>query len=132
MSTIGDVLGSLRADSPWLLVLVPVVLAAASGAWRRASGTLQRFGGRLGAVEALVASERTRRRQVEVELLRLGVPLPYWPDDPGELRELTIANRRGREHDDDEDRDDEQPPVTRQAPAVPPPPGRAARHADSR
>jgi hypothetical protein len=133
-TTLGEVLGSLRADSPWLLLVAGVVFAGASAAYKRAAGSMQRIGARVGALETLAEKERTRRRQVEAVLLELGIPLPYWPDDPANGRELAVLRRRARLTDlenDNEDQDHEQP-LTREAKLPPVPTERAGVHRGSR
>lgn len=115
--TVAELLGKLLApDSPWLLVLAVVVLVAAAAIGRRLVASLTRQGARIGALETLAEKERTRRRQVEAELLELGVTLPYWPDDPVDPRELAVLRRRIRElevpADDREDQDEHYGPAT--------------------
>lgn len=111
--TVSELLGKLLApDSPWLLALAVLVLVAAAGIGRRLFASQRAQGARIGALERRADSERTRRRQVEAELVELGIPLPYWPDDPADPRELAVLRRRLRELDvpppaDDEDLEDE-------------------------
>ena len=118
--SVAELLGKILApDSPWLLVLAVGLLVAAAGIGRRLFASLQRLGGRVGALERLTESEQTRRRQVEDELLRCGVPLPVWPPDPVNARELATLRRRVRELDVHDDLDAE--PMTTERPAPPPP-----------
>lgn len=129
MATLGDVLGSLRTDSPWLLVLAVALLSAAGAVGRRVTGSIGRIGARVGELEAVARSERNRRRQVEAELVALGIRLPYWPEDPP----VPASWRRRRPADDDEDQGDELPPATTEASYSPPPvPDRAGSRHGSR
>lgn len=115
--TLADVLGTLRADSPVLLVLAVAVLSAAAATGRRVMASARRQGERIGALEALTKSEQTRRRQVEAELIECGVPLPYWPEDP--LPPPVRWPRRRDDEDQDQDhaledpltREGKRPPV---------------------
>lgn len=125
MQTIGEVLTNARADSPWLVLVAGALLAAAAQVARRLFGSVARIGSRVGDLERLTDSERTRRQQVESVLLELGVPLPIWPGDPAPVRELAVLRRRDRDRDrDDEDQGEAQPdpyPLTTERPAPPPP-----------
>jgi hypothetical protein len=115
MATVAELIGSIRADSPWLVLLAGVLLAGAGAVARRLTGSLGRIGARVGSLERIAASERTRRRQVEQALRDLGVPLPYWPPDgpPPDARPV-----RARADDEDQADDD----ATRARPAVNVPP----------
>jgi hypothetical protein len=134
VATIGDLAGKLAGpESPWLLFVAGVLLLAAAGIGRRLMSSLQRIGARVGELERVSESERTRRRQVEAELAELGVPLPYWPPDgPHAPR----TRRPAPDLDDAEDLDDEEPapaPETavNRVPVPPLPPAEraiAARH----
>jgi hypothetical protein len=115
--TVAELLGKLLApDSPWLLVVAVLVLVAAAGIARRLFRSVAGIGARVGELERLTDSERTRRRQVEDLLLRLGIPLPYWPPDgPGQpSRPARAAARdasspvdaRRIDQDDELDQDD--------------------------
>jgi hypothetical protein len=69
----------------WLLVaLVGVAYLAKTVRDRpqKQSATNARMGARLQRVEQLLAAQNVRRLQVEHELTRRGVRLPYWPGDP--------------------------------------------------
>jgi hypothetical protein len=125
VSTIGDLIGNLRADSPWLVLVAGVLLAAAGGVGKRLMASMQRIGARVGELERSRDSERTRRRQVEAELISLGIPLSLWPEDPPGLREVASMRRRlavaDREREDREDQADEFPPETTERPYAPPP-----------
>jgi hypothetical protein len=127
VSTIGDLIGNLRADSPWLVFVAAALLAAAGGVARRLMASMQRIGARVGELERSRDSERTRRRQVEAELVSLGVPLSLWPEDPPGLREVASMRRRlavvDREREDREDRENLEvfPPETTERPYAPPP-----------
>lgn len=116
MNTLADVLGSLRADSPWLLLVAGVVFAGAGAAYRRAAGSLQRIGARVGELEKTVTSERTRRRQLEAELEDAGIPLPFWPEDPPRPEPRRRRRLFDLEREDQawqrEHLDDEHPPTT--------------------
>lgn len=83
--TVGELLGDPSAQTPLLVVLAGALLAIARIIGKRAAASMQRQGTRLGALEKLVLSERTRRRQLEECVRNYGYPLPYWPDDPAEL-----------------------------------------------
>lgn len=86
-------LPELPADS-WLIFLAGAVLTVAGAVARKVSGSMQRQGARLGELEQLAAAERRRRQQVETVLMEMGVALPYWPDDPPELRDLALQAAR--------------------------------------
>jgi hypothetical protein len=90
LSTAAD-LASLAQAAPWLAVGVLTLVAAA---WVYRQGRRQnaltraelqtsavRQGKRLGELEKVCELLLLRRRQVEYELLNLGVELPYWPPD---------------------------------------------------
>jgi hypothetical protein len=118
--SVGELVGKLVApDSPWLFVFAVAVLVAAAGIGRRLFASITRQGARIGALENLARSEQTRRRQVEAELTELGIPLPYWPDDPHDPRELAVLRRRLRElqvpepedHDSRTSLENSRPPV---------------------
>lgn len=134
--TVAELVGKLLApESPWLFVVAVVVLATAAQIGRRLFASVRRLGARIGELERVSESERTRRRQVEAELVSLGVPLSLWPEDPPALRE--VASMRWRLADRDRERDDldDDPPATAAAYAAPPVPpfpdderARLARH----
>jgi hypothetical protein len=145
--TVAELLGKLLApDSPWLLVVAVLVLVAAAGIARRLFRSVAGIGARVGELERLTDSERTRRRQVEDLLLRLGIPLPYWPPDgPGQpsrparaaARDASpLEARAERDGYDDFEDDDQDDDLTREheltRPPVPPFPeaerARLARH----
>jgi hypothetical protein len=102
----------------WASAFAAVLLSLAAAVARRITRRSARpQGERLGQIERLVESERTRRRQAERELYeRYGVELPYWPPDgPNQPRPAP------RYRDDDEDQADELPDArTRSAPSIPP------------
>jgi hypothetical protein len=90
LSTAAD-LASLAQAAPWLAV---GVLALVAAAWvyrqgRRQNATTKaelqtsavRQGKRLGELEKVCELLILRRKQVEYELLALGVDLPFWPPD---------------------------------------------------
>jgi hypothetical protein len=99
MATLGDLLA--RRDTPVLLLLAVAVLLAASLIARKAFASQARQGKRLGTIERLMQSERTRRRQVEQVLREQGIELPYWPDDPAELHGITAIRRSSYYSSDD-------------------------------
>lgn len=118
LSTGADLL-SLTNGRP-LLALAALVLAAAGWIARRAFRSQARQGSRIGTLEKVLKSERTRRRQVEQCLREQGIELPYWPDDPAELHGIT-AQRRSYDPYHYEDPSPEGPPTTA-APLPPVPP----------
>jgi hypothetical protein len=71
----------LVSDSPWLLVVAGLLLVAALFLARQLWASVRRLGARIGEMERVSESERTRRRQVEAVLQDEGIPLPYWPPD---------------------------------------------------
>jgi hypothetical protein len=83
--TVGDLLGNPSAQTPLLVVLAGGLLAIAGFIGKRAAGSMQRQGARIGGLEVQATSEQTRRRQLEECIRSYGFPLPYWPDDPAEL-----------------------------------------------
>jgi hypothetical protein len=128
--TVGEILGVVQRDSPVLVLLAVVLLAGAAAAYKRAAGSLQRIGGRVGELEQTVASEQTRRQQVEAVLIELGIPLPVWPADPVNLRELAVLRGRSRREESRREREDEREDLedgagdellTREAPLPPVP-----------
>lgn len=124
--TVAELAGKILApESPWFLVLAVALLVAAANVARRLWSSVRRIGERVGGLETLTTAERTRRQQVECALLELGVPLPVWPDDPPNLRELSVLRRRAARAELREDLDDEEPPpgpLTTAEPHLPPVP----------
>lgn len=126
----------LSPDSPWFLVVAAGILAAAAAIGRRLWASLRRIGERVGKLETELVSERTRRQQVECVLLEDGIPLPVWPGDPANLRELAVLRRRVAilaRDDEDQDDDYRAGPLTSLAdeaplPPVPPASRPVARH----
>jgi hypothetical protein len=100
----------------WATAFATLTLALAAAIARRIQRRgAQPQGERLGEVERLIESERTRRRQIERELYeRYGVELPYWPPDgPNQPRP--------RWTDDDDQADDEpEAATTTVRPSIPP------------
>jgi hypothetical protein len=124
--TIGELLGNPNAQTPILAVIAAGLLAVARVVGKRAAASMQRQGARLGAVEDLQLSERTRRRQLEECLRANGFPLPYWPDDPPELYRPPPPRYRYDDEDEDPAAAGERlvydPPTTEQRRPVPAPP----------
>lgn len=90
--SIADVLARLLdPGSPWLTYVAVGLVAVAGGIAKRLWTSLRLQGARIGEVERIADSERTRRRQVESVLADLGVPLPYWPPDGPDV---AVARRR--------------------------------------
>jgi hypothetical protein len=85
LGTLADLLGNANGQTPLIVVVAGVILLAAGWIARKAFASQQRQGRRIGAVEKLLRSERTRRRQLEQTLREHGIRLSYWPDDPAEL-----------------------------------------------
>jgi hypothetical protein len=68
-----------------LVSIVTVIGRRAAAAVARLEASVQRLGGRLGALETDLDAETTRRRQLEQSLREDRIRLPYWPKDPPEL-----------------------------------------------
>jgi hypothetical protein len=118
MLTLAEV---LNGELPWWAsAFAAVLLALAAAIARRITRRSARpQGERLGTLERLVESERTRRRQVEAQLVDLGVPLPYWPPDgPNQPRPSRREDVEDLADEDDRDRW----PMTTEAPRPPLPP----------
>jgi hypothetical protein len=101
----------------WSTAFAAVLLSLAAAVARRITRRSARpQGERLGQIERLVESERTRRRQAERELYeRYGVELPYWPPDgPNQPRPAP------RPYDDEDRADEPADARTRSAPSIPP------------
>jgi hypothetical protein len=80
LPTVAEALQAAGAAGPWLaLALVLLGIAGRIARAARRSAVLQ--GQRIGELERVTNSEKTRRQQVESVLRDLGVPLPYWPPD---------------------------------------------------
>lgn len=99
IGTVADALQVTGAAGPWL-ALALVLLGIASRVARSARASARRQGERIGALELRADSERIRRQQVEDELRRRGVRLPWWPADGRPQYDPPPAYR------DDEDQDD--------------------------
>jgi hypothetical protein len=101
----------------WALVLL-VMLAYLAKTIRerpqRQTKTNANLGGRLQAVEQRLQLADVRRLQVEHELQRLGVRLPYWP---GDAAAPTVQPPHSPDDDDDQ-ADDEAETALR--PTIPP------------
>ena len=73
----------------WALVVLALV-AGAVRTWQnrpqKQSQTNANLGARLQDVETRFELAQVRRLQVEHELIRLGVRLPYWPGDPATVQ----------------------------------------------
>lgn len=137
-----DLSGLSAAAGPWFaLALVLLSIAGRVAVNQRRSATGQ--GQRIGRVEGIVEAERTRRRQVEAELIACGIPLPYWPSDPlppnlryrdrrssGDEAARAADGQEDFRSDVDEDLDYDEPLTTEQ-PRIPVPPlpaGIGSRH----
>lgn len=116
--TLGDLLGNANAETPIVVIVAGVLIAAAGWIGGRAFRSVRRQGARVGAVERKVSLEQTRRRQVEQLLRELRVPLPYWPDDPAEL--YAPYSGPGPWPEDGVPLPDDLEPVTRATPTIPP------------
>jgi hypothetical protein len=127
-----ELAAAVQGELPaWASVFATLLLALAAAIARRISRRSARpQGERLGELERLVESERTRRRQSERELYeRYGVELPYWPPDgPSQPRPHNYEPYSGPgpwpedgvplPHD--EDQVDDVEPATTRAPSIPP------------
>jgi hypothetical protein len=106
---------AIQSELPaWATVFATLLLACAAAIARRITRRSARpQGERLGALERLVKSERTRRQQAERELYeRYGIELPYWPPDgPNQSRPAPEAPAPHLS--------DEQEPPTARAPSIP-------------
>jgi hypothetical protein len=89
---------------------------------KRSMTSIRRLGERTGKLEQAHELEHTRRVQVETELRRLGVRLPYWPHDPvvdiDELEPPRPAPRRDAGEDQQDDHTGHLP-VTPAVPSIP-------------
>jgi hypothetical protein len=111
-----------QTAGPWFAIaLVLLSIAGRVAVNQRRSATGQ--GQRIGRLETIVETERTRRRQVEAELVACGIPLPFWPPDPlpPNLRHRATDPRGRVDVDVDEDLDDDEP-LTAERPRIPVPP----------
>lgn len=78
------------------------------------------LGQRIGVLETAQALTEVRRLQVEHELIRLGVPLSYWPGDPAhDLPAPRPPARVDQQDDVDEDQADDDDPPRRHVPVPP-------------
>lgn len=104
MDSLVSLVDQVIPGSPVLAITTAVLLLAAAWIARRVYGSMRRQGARVGKLEQTARLERSRRRQVEQSLREVGIPLPYWPDDPPELY---LAGVRTRDDDQaDEQADD--------------------------
>jgi hypothetical protein len=85
LGTLADLFGNANGQTPLIVLIAGVILLAAGWIGRKAFASQQRQGRRLGVLEQLLTSERTRRRQLEQTLREHGIHLSYWPGDPAEL-----------------------------------------------
>jgi hypothetical protein len=121
-----QIAAAVQGELPaWASVFATLLLALAAAIARRISRRSARpQGERLGELERLVESERTRRRQTEALLMeRYGVQLAYWPPDgPGQPRPVVSASWADDDEDqvDDEDQRYDVEPATTRSPAIPP------------
>ena len=115
----------------WASVFATLLLALAAAIARRISRrSAKPQGERLGSLERVLESERTRRRQVEALLVqRYGIQLPYWPPD-GPNQPRPPADRWDDDEDQDDEDDDDLGPETlhRRIPVPPLDPAISARH----
>jgi hypothetical protein len=124
----------------WATAFATVLLSLAAAIARRVTRRSARpQGERLGELERIVRLERTRRQQVEAQLIGLGVPLAYWPPDglqqPRRPRRDWHVDLPPRDDEDQVDEDLVEDLRTAEAPRppVPPiPPDEAARFARHR
>jgi hypothetical protein len=91
MTTIGEILATASAQTPWLIFVATVLLGLAGLVARRVYAGLRRQGERIGHLEQLrirdrerAQLERVRRYQLEVALDRAGIDLAPWPDSPAD------------------------------------------------
>lgn len=122
--TLGELAGQLlAADSPWVLAVAGVVFAVTGYVVRRLFASVRRIGGRVGDLERRADSEQTRRRQVERELRRQGIALPYWPPDgPNQEPAGSLARYTADDLDELDDLDDDltrEHELIRERPPVP-------------
>lgn len=107
----------------WALVVL-VLVAAAVRTWQnrpqKQSQTNANLGGRLQAVEQALQLREVRRLQVEHELQRLGVRLPYWPGDPAPTVQPLHSPPAPPEPPDDHDDQGDDYPETSQRVTIPP------------
>jgi hypothetical protein len=111
----------------WALVALALV-AGAVRTWQnrpqKQSQTNANLGARLQRIEQAHELTQVRRLQVEHELTRLGVRLPYWPGDPAPTVQPLHSPPAPADYEDDDDLG----PETAQRVTIPPLPDYSRHH----